>query len=458
MSQSNRRRSVRPSGKMPRQARSLPPGPELDLTIEGLGGQGDGVAAGPDGPVFVPFAAPGDRVRVRLGAARGQGRGQGREATLLEVVAAGPQRAEPPCPHFGACGGCLMQHVADAPYRAWKRDVAIRALARAGFDETELRDRLVAPLATTPPATRRRLTLSARRGRDRVFLGFNERRSNHLIDLEACPVARPELAALLPALRAVLAEVLAEREAVDLALTVLEDGVDLLILAQRSPDLAAREALAGFAESADLARISWQDGDAPAEPIAHRRAGIVRFGGVPVVLPPGGFLQASGEGEAILTRLVADGVGPAARIADLFCGAGTFALPLATAQPGRLVQAVDGDGPALAALEAACNAAGLAPFVAIARRNLARDPLEGGELAGLDAAIFDPPRAGAAAQAAALAASPVPVVVAVSCNPASFARDAALLRDGGYRLDWLVPVDQFLWSPHVELVARFVRP
>lgn len=437
----------------PREARRPPPGPELDLTIEALGAQGDGVAVVEGGPVFVPFAAPGDRVRVRLGAPRGQGR----EAALLEVLAAGPQRAEPPCPQFGACGGCLLQHLAEAPYRDWKREQVIRALVRAGFEDSALRQAQVTALATTPPASRRRLALTARKGRDRLFLGFNERRSNHLVDIEQCPVARPDLIALLPPLRTVLATLLAERETVDLALTLLDDGVDLLIQADRAPDLPAREALAAFAETHDLARLSWQTGRAAAEPVAHRRPGQMRFGSVAVTLPPGGFLQASQEGEAHLVGRVLEAVGEARRVADLFCGAGTFTLPLATSRPGRTVLAADGDGPAVAALEAAAHSTGLAPFVRVSRRNLARDPLDGAELDGLEAVVFDPPRVGAAPQAAGLAASAVPVVVAVSCHPSSFARDAALLRDGGYRLDWLAPVDQFLWSPHIELVARFSR-
>ncbi len=228
----------------------------------------------------------------------------------------------------------------------------------------------------------------------------------------------------------------------------------MTIVAAAEPDLGARERLAAFADAVDLARLSWRAGEGPAEPVSQRRPCIVVFGGVPVSVPPGAFLQASAEGEAELVRRVVTAVAGAGRVADLFAGLGTFSLPMAKA---AAVRAVDGDADAVAALRAAANGAGLAGRVTAEARNLFRDPLTAAELARFDAAVFDPPRAGAAAQASELARSGVLTVVGVSCNPVSFARDAASLAGGGYRLDRVTPVDQFLWSEHVELVGVFSR-
>ncbi len=422
---------------------------EPELIVEAIGAQGDGVARHDGHTVYVPLAAPGDRVRVRLGGKRGDGV----EGLAVELVAPGPQRAEPPCRHFGACGGCLLQHVSMASYGAWKSALPRRALDQRGLHETAL-----APLVTVPPAARRRATLAARRGRSGVFLGFNERESRRIVDLADCLVLRPALVALLPDLRALLAGLLAESEAMDVSATVLDDGIDVVLTADRDPDLSTRERLAAFAERADLARLSWRRDRDPAEPIAHRRPGNVRFGGVAVTVPPGGFLQATAEGEAALTGLILDALGdPAgrpARIADLFCGAGAFSFPLA--RHGRVL-ALDAEAEAIAALGRAARETGLSDRIEARPRDLFRDPLTAGELDGFDAVVFYPPRQGARAQAAELAASKVPVVVGVSCSPASFARDARTLVDGGYRLDRVTPIDQFPWTPHLELAGVFRR-
>ncbi len=428
--------------------RSKPAAPgsrrEIELVIDRLGGGGDGIGMVDDQRVYVPFAAPGDRVRARLGRLDGQAyRGE-----FIELVQPGPNHREPPCPHFGPCGGCQVQHLAPPVYTEWKRGLLAGALARAGI-ETE-----VAALVETPPRSRRRASLAARRGRSGVFLGFNEAGSSRIVDLTDCVVLRPEITALLPPLRAVLATILPENGGADLAVTLLDDGIDLVIVAETKLDLERREMLAEFAAAQDLARLSWRGADGFTDPVAHRRAGVVHFDEVPVTIPPGGFLQASAEGEAALTRLVRDGVGPAKRIADLFCGAGTFALPMARSAQ---VTAIDGEGPAIEALAAAARRGGRGERITAQRRDLFRQPLTAAELRGFDAVVFDPPRAGARDQAEALAASAVPVVVAVSCNPSSLARDARTLVDGGYRLERATPVDQFLWSPHLEAVAVFRR-
>jgi 23S rRNA (uracil1939-C5)-methyltransferase len=418
---------------------------EVELTVDRVGALGDGIADLDGTPVYVPAAAPGDRVRIRLG----DKRGDGIAGDPVELLAPGPGRVEPPCPHFGACGGCLVQHLRADVYTDWKRGLLRQALDRRG-----LHDMAVAPTITTPEQSRRRAVLAARRGRRGLFLGFNEHRSNRIVDVAGCRVLRPEITALLPALREALAPLTAEREALDVAVTLLDDGLDIVVAAAQEPGLSAREALAAAAARLDLARLSWRTGGDPAEPLAHRRRGVIRFGSVTVRLPPGGFLQASAEGEAALVGLVRAGIDGAGRVVDLFSGAGTFAFPLADSSR---VQAVDADRDAIAALTLAAREAGLAGRVGGAVRDLYRDPLAAAELARAEAVVFDPPRSGGRAQVAEIAASGVPTVVAVSCNPATFGRDARVLVDAGYRPGPVAPVDQFLWSPHLELVCVFRR-
>ena len=435
---------------MPRISRSPPPGrsrrSEVELTIERLGHRGDGVGRHGGRPVYIPLTAPGDRVRATLG----DPVGDGVAGRLLELVADGDGRAEPPCPHFGACGGCLLQHLTAAHQARWKGDLIRDALRRRGIQEAPM-----APIATSPPHSRRRVALTARRSRRSTFVGFNERHSRRIVDLDRCPVSRPEIVALLPALRRLLSDLLPESAGIDVVVTLLDDGLDVVLVGGPAPDLAARQRLAAFADAEDLARLSWRAApERPVEPIAHRRPGTVRFGGVPVILPPGGFLQATAAGEAALVAVALAAAEGAAPVADLFAGSGAVALPLA--RRGRVL-AVDSDGDALAALNRAGRQAGLGPAVETLVRDLHREPLTAAELAPFAVVVFDPPRAGARDQAAALAASTVPVVVAISCAPTSFARDARLLVDGGYRLQSLTPVDQFLWSPHVELAAVFRR-
>lgn len=447
----------RRQSRLPRAAASLP-AETVDLTIERVGARGDGIARGHDGePVFVPFTVPGDRVRVRLGPRRGEGRA----AALLDVVAAGPGRRNPPCAQFGRCGGCTLQHLDDDLYAAAKLDALHAAMRRHGLDPG-----VIEPLHRVPPGTRRRARLSfVRRGGRQgggkaVLIGFNARESHDVVDLAAgCAVLHPALAALVEPLRDLGASVLAPGEAGAAAVTLTETGVDALIDLPRLPDIAALEALASFAEAQDLARLAWRaPGHGEPMPAAVRRPPRAVIAGVAVDLPTDGFLQAAVEGEAVLTEAVLDAVGADAsrpRVADLFAGVGTFTFALAARNAA--VHAVEGAAPALAALKDAADRAGLAGRVTAERRDLDARPLLANELRRFDAAVFDPPRAGAAAQAASLAQSPVPRVAAVSCNPATFARDARLLVDGGYRLRWVRPVDQFVWSAHLELVAGFDR-
>ncbi|MGP1394402.1 MAG: class I SAM-dependent RNA methyltransferase [Inquilinaceae bacterium] len=438
----------RPRKRRPAGPGSRPPGqggPEIELAIDRLGDGADGIGLYEGRTVFVPLTAPGDRIRGRLGAARGDGIA----AHLVTVLEPGPDRVVPPCPHFGRCGGCLTQHLSADANRRWKRAMVTRALERAG-----LAAGVVEPVMAMQPGSRRRATFAARHGRDGVVLGFNAHRSHRIVDLETCAVLRPEIVALLPILRPAMASVLDRSGGLDAAVTLLDDGLDVLLIGDSAPDLKGREALARFAADADLARLSWRSGSGPAEPIAHRRTGTLDIGGVPVTVPPGGFLQPTAAGAAALTGLVTAAVGDAGPVADLFCGSGTFALPLSSR---ARVFAVDSDGASVAALTAASRRASPPRPVETATRDLMAVPLTPAELNRFGAVLFDPPRSGARDQAASLAASAVPLVVAVSCQPASFARDARLLCDGGYRLERVTPVDQFLWSPHLELVGVFRR-
>lgn len=420
---------------------------EATLTVESIGVRGDGIAHLEGETIYIPFAAPGDRVRVRLGARRGEGR----VGDLVELLSAGA-RVSPVCPHFGRCGGCALQHLDDAAYRRVKESQIVTALMRQSVPLPPA----MAPLLRLAPQTRRRARFSLRANRAPAasVVGFNARASHEIVDMRSCAVLAAPVLALVAPLRDAIGTVALAGEGAATA-TLSDSGLDLLLDLPAPPTLAALEALAGFAEAQDLARLSWRVGAAEtATPVAVRRTPRVIFSGVPVDLPVDAFLQASVEAERVLVTEVLAGVGEAQRVLDLYAGLGTFTFALAQKSA---VHAVEGSPPAHAALAAAVRRGGL-PRVTSEARDLARRPLLPEELARFDAVVFDPPRAGAAAQCAMLARSRVPRIVAVSCNPASFARDAATLLAGGYRLVDVKPIDQFVWSPHVELIARLERP
>jgi 23S rRNA (uracil1939-C5)-methyltransferase len=397
------------------------------LAIERLGHRGDGVAPG---PVFVPYALPGETVTAEVAGDRGR---------LVSVEVASPSRILPFCPYFGTCGGCAIQHLAAAEYRAWKRGLVATALAQAGLSPP------LGELVDAHGLGRRRATLHARRGR----LGFAVGRSHELVDIATCPILVPQLQAAIPGLREVEKRLRHLGKPLDLQITATEGGVDLDIRGSGRIDERTRLALAAVAGELDLARLSLH-GDI----VVERRPPLLRFGKAALVPPPGGFLQATEAADRVLADLVLAGAAGARRVADLFSGSGTLSLRLAQA---ATVLAVDSDRAALAALDrAARGAAGLRPLTTT-QRDLFHRPLLPPELAAFDAVVFDPPRAGAEAQSRRLAASKVPRLVAVSCNAATFARDAALLTAGGYQLETVTPVDQFRHSAHVELVGLFRR-
>ncbi|HSV02446.1 MAG TPA: RNA methyltransferase [Phenylobacterium sp.] len=422
-----------------RRPRPQPPpaGPPVELLIEAVGGEGDGVAAG---PVYVPFALPGERVRAA---------GAGERRALVEVLEASPERIAPPCPHFFACGGCALQHWAHAPYLAWKLERLRATLARQRI-ETEL----LAPFAAQP-ATRRRLALHARKGTAAAArLGYKARRSWDLVEIEVCPIANPRLQAAIPALKRLAAPLFEHpKSAPTLHVTLTDSGLDVEIsgVERRSGGLSAdaRVLLAERAAAADVARVTL-DGE-----VAYlARSPQVRLGPAVVSLPPGGFLQATAGAEAAMAGFVAEAAAGAGRIADLYCGVGTFTFRLAQIAP---VHAADVAADAIRALTSALAGAPGLKDIAAEARDLVRRPVLAAELKRVDVAVLDPPRAGAAEQTAELARSAVGRVVGVSCNPATFARDARTLVEAGFRLTRVLPVDQFLWSPHIELVGVFER-
>jgi 23S rRNA (uracil1939-C5)-methyltransferase len=413
------------------------------LVVEELGAQGDGIAHWQGEPVFLPFTVPGDRVRAEIGVRRGSGH----EGRVVERIVSGPGRADPVCRHFGRCGGCALQHLQAEDYRAVKLGALHVALLRARIDPA-----VVAPLRSVPPS-RRRVRLGLSRPRDPHapgLVGLRERFRHGLIDLTECAVLEPALFALVDPLRRLASELLPPGATAEAMLTRCDSGVDLLVEHAEPPGLVALEALGALAADRDLARIVWRSGREDMLVVERRPVRVV-FSGVAVPFPPGAFLQASAAAEAVLVDEVVGAVGGRKPVLDLYAGLGTFAFALAHAGS---VHAVEGDAAAVASLAAASSSA---PRVTVERRDLDRDPLAGAELSRYAAAVFDPPRAGALHQTAALAASQLQTIVAVSCNPATFARDAARLIAGGFRLERVVPVDQFVWTPHLELVAAFRR-
>ena len=411
---------------------------EIEAEIVSLAAQADGVAETPGGPLYVPYVLPGERVRI-------EPEGEGR-AGLLKIVTPSPQRVAAPCRHFTRCGGCVIQHAAPDFYAAWKRDLAATALKSRGI-ETE-----IAPLIPAQARSRRRATFAVMRTKKGAMVGYYARGSHDIIPVSECPLVLPEIEKAIPSLGEIVSPGLSRSARASVLVTSTLNGLDVAVTGGKSLDGPMRVELGSRAAVADIARLSW-DG----EIVAERRSPQLDLSGLRVALPIGGFLQPTADGETALIRLVREGVGGARRVADLFAGCGTFAAALAGVSA---VHAVEGEAKALAALERAVREQGPARAlkpVTTETRDLARRPLLASELNGFDAVIVDPPRAGASAQAEEIAKSKVPVVVSVSCNPATFARDARMLLDGGYRLDRVTPVDQFLWSSHLELVGIFRR-
>lgn len=417
-------------------------GKVIECEITRLGAQADGIAEVEGRQVFVPYALTGEVVRAEVDGPRGR---------LIEVVRASPERVTPVCRHFGVCGGCAIQHLACDKYNAWKRGIVAAAFASRGLDVE------IADMISVGHGARRRAVFTAARDGREIALGFHAAGSHDIVDLAECAVVDASIVRLLPALKSLVAPLVPSRGEMRIMVLAAANGLDVAIEVEgpiegprQSLSAGQRARLGAGAAELKLLRFSL-NGD----PLYQLAEPYVTMGAAHVTPPPGVFLQASAEAEAAMARIVVEALPKRAkRAVDLFSGMGAFSFWLATRVK---VLAIDSDANAISALEAGKrHVQGLKPIDAKVR-DLMREPLSRKELEGFDLAVFDPPRAGAQPQAEMLSKSAVPIVVAVSCNPATLARDARILVDGGYKLLRATPIDQFLYSPHVEVVAVFTR-
>ncbi len=413
-----------------------------EITIDHIGARGDGIGILDGNRVFVPFSAPGETYSV----GKLEKRGDAMLAVEVKLLNALEARRTPPCPVFQKCGGCTLQHLYDATIAAQKRDLLIAALQRRGIENAKIGETV-----TTPPGQRRRARFAVQKTERGWIIGFNERGSKRIVDLDLCPVLKPSLAELPKILRPILDKVPAFGRSGDIHVTTSETGLEICLFPNKPGklDLDQRYDLTDWAEEMDLARLIWGNDKEP-EIIIERRQVMIRFGNRLTAIPPAAFLQPSESGETALAQMVVDACKGAVRVADLYCGCGSLTLPLLDA--GHTVHAVEIDAAMVHSIRRSQGGA-----VSSEQRDLARFPMTAKELAGFDAVVFDPPRAGALAQAEQLAQSDVPVVVAVSCNPGTLARDVRVLLDAGYRIESATPVDQFTWSAHLEALVILKR-
>lgn len=402
-----------------------------EFQITRLGLKGDGIT---DDDRFIPFSLPGEAYEGSFESGIFKGK------RLTESA----NRTSPPCSHFGTCGGCTLQHAEDSFLESWKAETIIRALKAQGLSAP------MRPIATSPAHSRRRATFSARRTKKTTQIGFHKRGSADIFPLEQCHLLKPEIMAALPACHTLAGLGASRKGEIKISVTHSTAGPDISVLDAKQLDGPLRARLAGLANEQAVARLCWNG-----EQIAERARPVQPMGKASVLPPSGAFLQATSEGEAALTAAMQEAVSGAKRIADLFAGCGTFTLPLASQAE---VHAVEGVADMLKALDAGWRFAQGLKTVTTEARDLFSRPLLPIELKHYDAVVIDPPRAGAKSQMEEIAASDINLVGAVSCNPISFARDAKILTDAGFTLDWLLPVDQFRWSGHVELAAKFSRP
>ncbi|WP_435257120.1 class I SAM-dependent RNA methyltransferase [Thioclava sp. FR2] len=404
----------------------------MKLTIERLGHLGDGVAQGPNGPIFVSAVLPGEVVDGEL---------SGDRLTQVRIVTPTATRVKPPCAHAKSCGGCLMQHANDSFVADWKIGIVRGALEGQGL-EAEIRG-----IVTSPPRSRRRATFAARRTKSGALIGFHARGSDVIIPIPDCQLLHSDLMAAIPGIEALVKIGGSRTQELSFTVTRSDAGADVVADGGKPLDGPLRMELARVVETFGFARLKWDD-----EVVALRANPVQQIGSAKVVPPPGAFLQATEHGQKSLVALVKEALGPQKKIVDLFAGCGTFALPLAE---GAELHAVEGDAEMMAALDKAARQTQGLKRVSVETRDLFRRPLEADEFKHVTGVVIDPPRAGAEAQIVPLAGSGVPVIAMVSCNPATFARDAKSLIGAGYRLEWVQVVDQFRWSSHVELVGCF---
>lgn len=402
-----------------------------EITIIRLGHQGDGIA---EGPLFAALTLPGETVSGTL---------EGSRLTDIRIVTPSDQRVAAPCRHYKSCGGCQLQHAADGFVADWKVDVVKQALQAQGLEAT------FRPIKTSGPKSRRRASFSVRRTKKGAMAGFHAKGSDVIVPVPGCQLVHPDLLGAIPVAERLAVVGGSRKGELTVQATLSLVGLDLAVTGGKPLDDTLRVALAAEIEAFKVVRLAW-DG----EVICQREPAVQQFGKAKVAPPSGTFLQATLQGEADLLAAVTEIVGDADYVADLFAGCGTFALPLAE---NAEVLAVESDAEMMAALDLGWRRAKGLKKVSHETRDLFRRPLMPDELTKFDVVVMDPPRAGGEAQVKELAQSKVPVLAFVSCNPVTFARDARLLCDAGYRLDWVQVVDQFRWSAHVELVARFER-
>lgn len=407
------------------------------VTINRLGAQGDGIAEGSRGPLYVPFTLPGETVTVEAGKSRAQ---------LITVEQPAAERVEPPCPYFGPegarCGGCTLQHMRQSDYEAWKRQLVIDALAARGIEID------VGPIVSCKPGMRRRATFSARKTQQGMMFGFNQAATHQIVPIGNCQILSPAIEQQLDTLRSLATHLTVDTNPFRISVLETMSGLDVTVQQKNLPDKQRHSAIE-MANEIGLARLSLAD-----EILIERHKPILDFSGISVSPPPGAFVQATQHAQSVMSDLVAQHLSDIKKTADLFSGCGTFSLRLARKAS---VHAVEADGPSLAALDhAARHHQGLRP-VSVERRDLFRRPMRASELKAYGGVVYDPPRAGADAQSVELANASVKKIAAISCNPATLARDLRILIDGGFRIKSATPIDQFLWAAHVETVVLLER-
>jgi len=418
----------------------------MDVKILALGSKGDGIADTDIGRVFIPFAVPGDRVRVRIEKFSAEFcRGK-----IMSVLDPAPQRIDAACEHFSDCGGCSVQQLSYIKYQSWKLRIVKEALSRCKIESPNIKTLIPGHISR-----RRHIRFSARRLVSGTVIGFKRFGSNQIVDVKTCPVTVEKICNVIPALRDLLNGFLQVKENAEVAITASDSGLDITLLIPKEPNLSYREIIANFAVTYDIARICWKNLNdksfEAAEPVIERRAVMVHFGKVSVKIPPDAFLQPTVSGEKTLRDIVFNAVKGSKKVIELFSGCGAFSLPLANR--GVQISAFDFSEDHIFALLQAARDYGIGERVTAETRDLYRRPLVKSEFDEVGAIILNPPRTGAISQVMQIAKSKVPMVVYVSCNPNTFARDVYEMIAGGYKLEQLVPVDQFLWSPHIELVG-----
>ncbi len=422
---------------------------QITVTIDTLGARGDGIGQHDGKPVYVAGALPGESILVDVTEVKRSGT----VGRINEVLEPSPDRREAPCKHFDRCGSCQLQHLGEGLYANWTQSRAAFALKQQGITDVPFENAFI-----VPPASRRRLALKALKTSTKLVLGFNKVSSHQIEDIDHCLVADVQLTDVFEPLRNLLWQALPSSMLSTIHLTRTDSGIDLVVDTSVALDLSTRELCTEFANAHDIASFHWNHSGF-LDPVAIRREAVMKFAGARLPVPPAAFLQATSESQKAMVETVLSACGETKRAADLFCGIGTFTFPLAQRFQ---VLAVEGAKDALASVEAGRNTAAAAGVnlkqIVTKHRDLFRRPLSEKELAGFDVVVMDPPRAGAEAQARELAKSGVKKVVSVSCNPNTFARDARILIDGGYELKMVKPIDQFLWSTHLELIGIFQRP